>query len=150
MIRIDSGDMFKSGAEALVNPVNTVGVMGGGLALVFKNKYPKAFNAYKWACDNGYLQPGTVMSWPIDNNQIVIHFPTKLHYRNPSLMEYVETGLDDLILEIRHLNIKSIAIPALGCGLGGLDWADVEPLIREKLAVLNDVDIILYPPKEAF
>ena len=145
------GDLLKSEADALVNTVNCVGVMGKGIALQFKKKWPDAFKAYKKACDRGELCPG--MMHLHDLGQLagkpyyIIHFPTKDHWRGKSKVSYVEDGLVELIKTVKSLGIKSIAIPPLGCGNGGLSWALVEKLIREAFAPLEDeVEVLLYPP----
>ena len=149
-IEICHGDMFESGAEALVNPVNCVGVMGGGLALEFKNRFPDAYEAYKIACDLGMMEPGAMFPFRrVNEPKYIIHFPTKLHYKNDSELDYIIDGMDALVATIRSLDIKSIAIPALGCGLGNLDWEnEVEPVIQDFLSDLDsDVHVYLYPPK---
>ena len=133
------GSIFDSQMDALVNPVNTVGVMGAGLALIFKKSFPQNFIEYKKVCNSGELVPGKVHVWrPITHNlfedsQIVVNFPTKKHWKDPSKIEYISDGLDDLARAIVDLEIESIAIPKLGCGLGGLKWSEVQPLIKSKL-----------------
>ena len=133
------GSIFSSKMAALVNPVNTVGVMGAGLALIFKKSFPQNFIEYKKVCNSGELVPGKVHVWrPITHNlfedsQIVVNFPTKKHWKDPSKIEYISAGLDDLARAIVDLEIESIAIPKLGCGLGGLKWSEVQPLIKSKL-----------------
>lgn len=147
MIEICHGDMFESGAEALVNPVNCVGVMGGGLAKVFKDRYPDAYEAYRMACDLGMLEIGSMFHFQRTDGLHLIHFPTKLHYSNDSELDYIIDGMPSLVTTIRGMGIKSIAIPALGCGLGNLQWFEVEPVIRDYLEELEDVHVYLYPPK---
>ncbi len=133
------GSIFGSKMAALVNPVNTVGVMGAGLALIFKKKSPQNFIEYKKACDSGELVCGKVHVWKsathglFEDSQIVINLPTKEHWKDPSRIEYISDGLDDLARVIVDLQIESIAIPKLGCGLGGLKWSEVKPLIETKL-----------------
>lgn len=147
------GDMFSEPVEALVNTVNCVGVMGKGVALEFKKRWPENFKFYKKACDAKQLRPGMILTF--DTNQLfsgdapryLVNFPTKDHWRSPSRIEYIESGLDALLIEIEKHRIKSIAMPPLGCGNGGLDWSEVRPLILSKLAVLEDVDIIIFGPK---
>ena len=146
MIEICHGDMFESGAEALVNPVNCVGVMGGGLAKVFKNRYPDAYEAYKMACDMELVEPGAMFHFQRTDGLHLIHFPTKLHWQNDSELDYIVEGMESLVTTIRQLGIQSIAIPALGCGLGNLEWSEVEPVIRDYLED-EDVHVYLYPPK---
>lgn len=150
-----SGDMFAEPVEALVNTVNCVGVMGKGVALEFKKRWPGNFKAYKKACDAQNLRPGRILTFDTgqlfanDGPRYLVNFPTKDHWRSPSKIEYIETGLDALVAEISALNIRSIAIPPLGCGNGGLDWADVKPLIISKLGSLDDVNIVIFGPKDS-
>lgn len=145
-IYIKNGNLFLADVEALINPVNTVGVMGKGLALQFKNKYPECFNLYVKACKDGTLKPGIVQIIIRESNpKYIINFPTKLDWRNPSKIEYIKEGLDDLITKIDIYNIISVAIPALGCGLGGLDWEEVKQLITDKFKNLN-IKVLLYEP----
>jgi O-acetyl-ADP-ribose deacetylase (regulator of RNase III) len=150
VIRETTGDILTADVEALVNPVNTVGVMGAGLALQFKRKYPAMFREYEQACRWGEVEIGHVMTyhnagrWP----NYVINFPTKRHWSQPSKLEWIDSGLVSLRDVIGGLRIRSIAIPPLGCGLGGLAWPDVRGLIVERLGGLDvDVDVVLYVPK---
>jgi appr-1-p processing enzyme family protein len=126
---IEKGNIFNSSCEFLVNPVNCVGVMGKGLALEFKNKYPLNFEIYKKACDNASFNIGNLLIVPVDN-KFIVNFPTKKHWRNKSDLEFIKIGLEELKVAIKNFNIKSIAIPKLGCGLGGLDWNEVFDLIK--------------------
>jgi O-acetyl-ADP-ribose deacetylase (regulator of RNase III) len=154
-IHTKKGDMFAEPVEALVNTVNCVGVMGKGVALEFKNRWPANFRAYKSLCDAKGLKPGQVFVFDTkelfasEGPRYLINFPTKAHWRSQSKMEYIEDGLDALVEAIREHGITSIAIPPLGCGNGGLAWADVLPMIEEKLSKLDEVDIILFAPKHA-
>lgn len=146
------GNLLEADVEALVNTVNTVGVMGKGLALQFRRAYPAMFSAYERASKSGEVRLGHMHVWPIDaatGPRFVINFPTKGHWRSPSRLEDIESGLDDLVRVIRDLGIGSVAVPPLGCGNGGLDWRDVEPLIRSAFARLDDVQVLLYPPGPA-
>ena len=131
MIRsFSKGDILKADAEALVNTVNCVGVMGRGIALQFKKKFPKNFTAYKKACDANELALGNVLVFDTGqmfNPRYVVNFPTKHHWRAKSKIDDVVSGLESLVAEVRKRNIKSIAIPPLGCGLGGL----ILPLLSE-------------------
>ena len=145
MINFVKGDILLSNDEAIINPVNIVGVMGKGLALQFKEKYPLNFKLYHNACKNNKVQIGK-MSATRENNKIIINFPTKKHWRNPSKIEYINSGLDSLILLIQQNNIKSVSIPPLGCGCGGLNWNDVKQLIIQKLSILDNVIINIYEP----
>lgn len=154
-IRTKVGDMFSEPVEALVNTVNCVGVMGKGVALEFKNRWPANFRAYKALCNDKALKPGQMFVFDTkelfssQGPRYLINFPTKAHWRSKSKIEYIEEGLGALAETIEEYNIGSIAIPPLGCGNGGLDWADVRPLIEAKLAGLSHVDIVLFEPKEA-
>lgn len=127
---IEKGNIFNSSCEFLVNPVNCVGVMGKGLALEFKNKYPLNFEIYKKACDNASFNIGNLLIVPVDN-KFIVNFPTKKHWRNKSDLEFIKIGLEELKVAIKEFNIKSIALPKLGCGLGGLDWNEVFVLIKD-------------------
>jgi O-acetyl-ADP-ribose deacetylase (regulator of RNase III) len=154
-IKFKKGDMFSEPVEALVNTVNCVGVMGKGVALEFKKRWPANFKEYKKLCDVKALVPGQMFIF--DTNELfasegpryLVNFPTKSHWRSKSQISYVQDGLDALREEIKVFGIKSIAIPPLGCGNGGLDWADVKPLVLSKLSDLEDVEIIVFPPKDA-
>jgi len=147
MIETCTGDLFQSDAEAFVNTVNTKGVMGGGIALQFKQRYPDMYRKYRNACENDEVRVGFmhIVYWG-GVPEYIVNFPTKDHYINPSEMSYITTGLEDLVGQVRGLGIKSIAIPPLGCGLGGLDWNIVRPLIVEAFESLPDVRVLLYEP----
>lgn len=149
MISQADGNLLDAQVEALVNTVNTVGVMGKGIALQFKRAYPSMFQDYASAAKRGDIAIGRMHVWhtgQLDGPRVVINFPTKQHWRGRSKLADIEAGLSDLIRVIRTEQIRSVAVPPLGCGHGGLDWADVEPLIRAKLASLEDVDVRIYPP----
>ena len=149
MIKLTEGNVLEAGTEALVNTVNTVGVMGKGIALQFKRAFPENFTFYERACERGEVEPGRMLvfetGW-VSPPRYIINFPTKRHWRSPSRLEDVESGLQALVEEIKTRGIRSIAIPPLGCGNGGLDWKEVRPLIEQALAPLQDVDIRLYSP----
>ena len=133
-----------------MNTVNTVGIMGKGIALQFKQAYPQMFRAYVHACKAGDVQLGKVhvfdMGGLAGGPRWIIYFPTKGHWRAGSRKADIETGLEDLVHPIRRLNIRSIAVPPLGCGYGGLDWADVHPLIESAFGNLADVRVLVFPP----
>jgi O-acetyl-ADP-ribose deacetylase (regulator of RNase III) len=136
MITEAAGNLLDADVDALVNTVNTVGVMGKGLALQFRRAYPAMFDAYRRAADAGQLQLGRMHVWPTDaatGPRYVVNFPTKGHWRSPSTIDDIDRGLADLARVVRELGIHSIAIPPLGCGNGGLDWRQVEPRIRAAL-----------------
>ncbi len=152
MIEEVRGNLLAADVEALVNTVNTVGVMGKGIALQFRRTYPEMFDAYVKACRAGEVQVGTMFVWQtgsLTGPKYIINFPTKRHWRAPSRLEYIDTGLVDLIRVIREREIQSIAVPPLGAGSGGLDWALVKPRIVEALDQLPDVRVLLYGPNGA-
>lgn len=148
MIKSTSGNLLNSPADALVNAVNSVGVMGKGIALQFKERFPEAFKAYAAACSAGQVRVGDMFVTPGGpaGPKWIIHFPTKQHWKNPSRLEWIRDGLVALRGLIQERQIKSIAIPPLGCGLGGLDWAEVRPMIEAALGDLPGVDVWLYEP----
>ncbi|MFD6419173.1 macro domain-containing protein [Streptomyces sp. NPDC060194] len=137
------GDLARGGAQGLVNPVNTVGVMGKGLALQFKRAHPEVFAAYATACAEGRVRAGRVLPVALPHGRWVLHFPTKRHWRDASRIEDVRDGLDDLVRVVGELELSSLAVPALGCGLGGLPWPDVRALVTEKLGPLR-AEVRLY------
>lgn len=148
MIKIMSGDIFDTDCECIVNPVNCVGVMGKGLALEFKKRFPQYFTLYKKLCRDGQVIPGRPMKHSFPNyEKDILSFPTKDHYKNPSKLEYIAKGLQMFADNYYQLGIKSIAFPALGCGLGGLKWDDVFRLMKTYLDSLP-ITIEIYPPKE--
>lgn len=153
MIEFTKGDLLKSKAEALVNTVNCVGVMGRGIALQFKKAFPENYKEYKRVCDGRLLQPGKMLTFDtrsLTNEQrYIINFPTKRHWKGKSRMEDVVSGLCALVAEVQEKNIASIAIPPLGCGLGGLRWEDVRAEIEKAFAELPDVKVYVYEPTGA-
>ncbi|HET7460051.1 MAG TPA: macro domain-containing protein [Longimicrobium sp.] len=149
MIRIARGNLLEAPAEALVNAVNCVGVMGKGIALEFKQAFPATFRAYAASCKAGDVSPGRMLVHDLGEGarpRYIIHFPTKRHWRDPSRMDDVVAGLSALVDTVRQREIRSIAIPALGSGLGGLDWNEVRPRIEAAFATLPEVDVHLYEP----
>jgi len=151
-IQIAEGNLLQARADALVNPVNCVGVMGKGLALQFKQAFPANFRAYQAACKAGHVQPGRMLIH--DNGRLalpywIVNFPTKRHWRQPSQLQDVRDGLSALVADAQRLGMRSIAVPPLGCGLGGLDWREVRPLIEHAFAALPDVRVLLYAPDDA-
>ncbi|OAT46589.1 ADP-ribose 1-phosphate phophatase family protein [Proteus hauseri ATCC 700826] len=149
MIELTRGDLLKANTEAIVNAVNCVGVMGRGIALQFKKKWPDNFKAYALACKNKELQPGNMFIYEIGqatHPRFIVNFPTKRHWREASRIEDIETGLIALVDEIKQHNIKSIAIPPLGAGLGGLAWPVVYEKIKSTMEPLIDVHILIYAP----
>ena len=150
MISYKTGDIFEEDADALVNSVNCVGVMGRGIALQFKKKFPANFRAYKKACERKEVEPGRMfvfdMGPRLSRPHYIINFPTKRHWRGKSRIEDIEAGLYSLIEEIRNRNIRSIAMPALGSDLGKLNWDDVRSKIDAALGELEGVDVIVFRP----
>ena len=144
------GNILESDAEVIINPVNTVGVMGKGLALQFKKKFPKNYKIYKEACQNNAIDVGKLLLVDESNlteRKFIINFPTKKHWRNASKIEYIEEGLRDLVKIIKANTFESMAIPALGCGLGGLDWEDVKLLLEKYLRDIETIEITVFEPK---
>lgn len=138
-------NIFNSKCEAIINPVNLVGVMGAGLALQFKNKYPINYQKYKEACDNKQFKMGTCLTIK-ENEKFIINFPTKIHYKDPSKLEYIEKSLEALERHIKHYEIKSVAFPAVGAGLGGLDWNDVKKLLDNFVKKHSEIQFEIYEP----
>lgn len=152
MIEFKTGDILREDVEALVNTVNCVGIMGRGIALQFKNDFPENFKAYETACAREEVQPGKMFvfeSRTLTNPKFIINFPTKRHWRGKSRMEDIESGLRALVEEIQTRGIRSIAIPPLGSGLGGLNWADVRRRIVAALEGLGDTQVIVFEPSSA-
>jgi O-acetyl-ADP-ribose deacetylase (regulator of RNase III) len=152
MIEFRTGDILKANAEALVNTVNCVGVMGRGIALQFKERFPANFKAYAAACERKEVKPGRMFVFETGtmmDPRFIINFPTKRHWRGKSRIEDIESGLVALRDEILTRRIRSIAVPPLGAGLGGLDWRDVRKRIENSLADLTDVEVVVFEPKGA-
>lgn len=134
MINIIKADLLTQHTEAIVNPVNCVGVMGKGLALAFKTAYPENYHLYKEACNRNEVVPGKMFVYNTGSTpKYIINFPTKRHWKDNSYLKDIKNGLIDLVVVIDQYKIQSITIPALGCGLGGLDWKIVFPLIKDAL-----------------
>lgn len=148
---LNEGNLFKSNADALVNPVNCKGVMGKGIALQYKSKYPECFVLYKKACDKNILKPGKLLFVRINkqadlfikNNNYIILFPTKNHWIGKSKIKWIEDGLKYLKQNYKKYYLKSIAMPQIGCGLGGLKWEEVKQII-EKYFAKEEVVIEIY------
>ena len=151
MIEYRAGDILKADVEALVNTVNCVGVMGRGIALQFKNVFPENFKAYEDACEREVVQPGRMFVFEtgtLTNPRYIINFPTKRHWRGKSRIEDIESGLKAFVEEIRKRGIRSVAIPPLGAGLGGLDWREVRPRVERALHDIPDVKFVVFEPNE--
>jgi O-acetyl-ADP-ribose deacetylase (regulator of RNase III) len=152
MIESAQGNLLHAPVEALVNTVNTVGVMGKGIALQFKQAYPHMFRAYVRACNAGEVQLGKVFVFDLGGldggPRWILNLPTKKHWRDKSQKAAIALGLHDLVDTIHRLGIKSIAIPPLGCGNGGLDWSEVKPMIEDALGSVNGLNVRLYEPSD--
>ena len=149
MIELTEGNLLTTDAEALVNTVNCVGYMGKGIALQFKQAFPDNFKAYEKACRAKQVRPGRMFVYKTDlmfNPKYIINFPTKRHWRGKSRLEDIQAGLDALIDEVKRLDIQSIAMPPLGCGLGGLEWKFVRKLIEETFSAIPDIHVLLFAP----
>lgn len=150
MILHAEGDLLATDAEALVNTVNTVGVMGKGIALQFKQAFPDNYAAYEAACRREGVQIGRMFVFRRPNNpRTIINFPTKKHWKGKSKIEDIKSGLKSLIEVVKEERIQSIAVPPLGCGNGGLEWKDVKPLIEQAFSELPDVKVQLFHPEGA-
>lgn len=149
MMRFTQGNLLEARADALVNTVNTVGVMGKGIALMFKERFPENYAAYAAACKAGEVEVGRMFvqaGVELDGPRWIVNFPTKQHWRQPTKLEWIETGLEDLKSIIHARGIRSIALPPLGCGNGGLDWVDVRSRIEAALGGLEGVEVLVYEP----
>lgn len=149
MIKISKGNLIQANAEALVNTVNCEGYMGKGIALQFKKAFPENFKAYASACRASKVLPGHMFVVPTGsmlNPRYIINFPTKRKWRENSRIEDIEAGLTALVADVRQLKLSSVAVPPLGCGLGGLDWRDVKPLITQAFANVPEVEVLLFEP----
>ncbi len=152
MIQITSGNLLEAEVDALVNTVNCVGFMGKGIALQFKQAFPDNFTAYEKACHAGEVRPGRMFIYETRSMigpKYIINFPTKRHWKGKSKMEDIESGLQALIADVARLGINSIAVPPLGCGLGGLNWSDVRPRIERAFASLPNVQVQMFAPTGA-
>ena len=149
MIEYVCGNLFDAEVEAITNAVNCVGIMGKGIALEFKQRYPDAFAAYKQQCDTGQIRLRQVFIFDRGETQsprYIVHFPTKRHWRDSSQIEDIETGLRSLVSELHRMQIDSIAIPALGCGLGGLEWLSVRGEIEKAFSSCKTVKVLVFEP----
>lgn len=150
MIEYKTGDILAEDAEALVNTVNCVGVMGRGIALQFKRAWPENFKVYAAACRRNEVQPGRMFVFDtgrLTPPRYIINFPTKRHWRGRSRIEDIEAGLAALVAEIRQRGIRSIALPPLGAGLGGLDWTEVRERIERALGELAELRVVVFEPR---
>ena len=152
MLEFVRGNLFEAEVDALVNTVNTVGVMGKGIALQFSRSFPEIVQPYKEACESGSLTIGTVQTirlpllQGVASPKYVINFPTKKHWKGNSQIEFIESGLHALREEVERLHIRSVAIPPLGCGLGGLSWSDVRLHIERVFAEIGNLQVLVFEP----
>ena len=149
MVKVIRGEtIFDSNAQTLVNTINCVGVMGKGIALEFKNRYPAMFDKYKSFCDKGVFKPGVLWIYKAEDGKWVLNFPTKIDWRNPSKIEYIEEGLKKFVEIWEEKGIKSIAFPLLGCSNGGLDPDEVIPLMKKYLEQCDGLKAYIYDDRE--
>ncbi|CAM3711830.1 macro domain-containing protein [Deinococcus frigens] len=153
MIEVQRGNLLEAQADALVNTVNTKGVMGKGVALQFKRRYPENYRVYAEACKTEQVVVGQMFVTELPASfeagpRYIINFPTKRHWRGGSRISYVQAGLEDLIRVVHERDLRSVALPALGCGNGGLEWDEVRPLIEQAFKALPEVRVLLYPPAQ--
>ncbi len=153
MVRFEEGNLLDADVEALVNTVNTVGIMGKGIALMFKERFPNNFREYATACKAGEVRLGEM--FVTENRKLfgpkwIVNFPTKDHWRSRTRLEWIEQGMEDLVRVIEDRRIGSIAVPPLGCGNGGLNWRDVKPVIESALAEVDGLVAIIYEPTEKY
>lgn len=146
-VQFADGNMFSANTDCLVNPVNCVGVMGAGLAKQFAFRWPAMLDDYRKACSDGRCSVGQVYMWRPDDRPPawIANLPTKVHWRDPSQLAYVQAGLDDLADQLDRHSIGTVVIPALGCGLGGLPWGPVRDAVISRFAD-SPVQVLLYPP----
>jgi O-acetyl-ADP-ribose deacetylase (regulator of RNase III) len=152
MVELTRGNILEADADALVNTVNCVGVMGRGIALQFRKAFPENFKAYEAACKKKEVRTGKVVVFEtgrLTGPRFIINFPTKRHWRGKSRIEYIDSGLESLVDEIKKRKIKSVAVPPLGCGLGGLNWKSVRPRIMRAFEELPNVRVLLFEPTGA-
>ena len=153
VIRYTQGNLLEAPVEALVSTVNEVGVMGKGIALMFRESFPDNTRVYAAACKAGEVRVGRMLvteNPTLIGPRWIINFPTKKHWRNPSKLEWVRAGLKDLACAVQEHGIRSVAVPPLGCGNGGLEWDQVRQEIELALAGLQDVEVLVYEPTAAY
>ena len=153
MISFTKGNLLEADVEAVVNTVNTVGIMGKGIALMFKERFPKNFKEYARACKRNEIRIGRMFvteSEELFGPRWIINFPTKTHWRVRTRLSWIQNGMDDLVRTIVNNNIRSVAVPPLGCGNGGLEWRAVKPVIVAALESVTDLDALIYEPTEKY
>lgn len=149
MLHLSTDDLLSAPVDALVNPVNCVGVMGAGLAKQFARAFPDMLTAYQEACTAGLVRPGQMHIFyrgAGTQPRFIVNFPTKRHWQDPSQLADIKLGLRALANHVQELSLRSIAVPALGCGLGGLPWSEVWPCIKSTLGALIDVQVTVFVP----
>ena len=149
MVELKQGDILLAEADALVNTVNCVGIMGRGIALQFRKAFPENFKAYEAACKRGDVRPGNMLVYEtglLAGPRFIVNFPTKRHWKGKSSLKDIDAGLGALVKEIQARGIRSLAVPPLGCGLGGLDWNVVRPRIIQAFRELQGVRVLLFEP----
>ena len=152
MVELEQGDILQAEADALVNTVNCVGVMGRGIALQFRKAFPQNFKSYEAACERKEVRPGRMFvheTGLLTGPRFIINFPTKRHWKEKSRIEDIDSGLRALTKEVKDRGIRSIAVPPLGCGLGGLNWNVVRPRIIRAFDELSEVRVLLFQPAGA-
>lgn len=149
MITEGEGSIFDSNADAIVNAVNCVGIMGGGLAKAFKDRFPHMYEQYVLQCAYNVLRPGKMDLYFLDpqNHKFIINFPTKDHFKDPSELRYILDGTTTLASVVKRYKMRSVALPALGCGLGGLSWGVVKPILQRMDILVPEVEWIIYDPQ---
>ncbi len=148
MVTVLTGDIFSANTQVITNPINCKGVMGKGLAAQFKVKFPEMFHDYKVRCSRGEVKIGEPYLWQ-DNEYEVLNFPTKDNWQNSSKIDYIDSGLQYLVNNYQNMGICTLALPALGCGLGGLELSDVFRLVEKYFKDLQDIEVFLYVPSQA-
>lgn len=149
MITFVDGNIFDSPAQVITNTINCVGVMGKGLALEFKRRFPKMYEDYRIRCQKGDVLPGRPYLWEDDKVQI-LNFPTKRHWRENSRLDDIEEGLRYLANHYQEMGLHTLALAPLGCGNGGLNWNDVKPLIERYLGSVPDLEVFAYRPSKIY
>lgn len=147
MLTYRDGNLFEDTADAIVNPINCMGVMGAGLALLYKQAYPANYDAYRARCLRREVKVGEMFVFKFKdrpNPRYIVNFPTKIHWRDGSKLDYIQVGLADLVRVVHAYELKSVALPRIGCGLGQLSWPVVNSLIKEYAEGLQNVDIRIY------
>ena len=144
MVKVEKGSIFDSSAQTLVNTINCVGAMGKGIALEFKIRYPAMYEQYRVLCQRRLFKPGTLWIYKAEDGKWILNFPTKVHWRNPSKIEYIRAGLEKFVSTWKEKGITSVAFPLLGCSNGGLDWNEVLPIMKDYLERCEGLEVTIY------